>query len=85
MEWKDTTSYSRSDVERKPTTFSAQCGPMRLVVTSGHIRYPGRWVAHGFPLFENKELKATTREEAQAETARLAWDWLTAATAGIVA
>ena len=84
MEWKDTTNYSRGQVVRTPTTFSAQCGPMRLVVTSGHIHYPGKWVAHGFPLFENKALIATSREEAQAETVRIARDWLTAATAGLV-
>lgn len=85
MEWKDTTSYSRGQVDRTPTTFAAQCGPMRLVVTSGHIHYPGKWVAHGFPLFENKALAAKTREEAQAEAVQMAHDWLSAAAAGLVA
>lgn len=85
MEWKDTTSYSRDDKDRKPTTFSKQCGPMRLVVTSGHIHYPGKWVAHAFPLFENKALKATTRDEAQAEVVQMAHDWLSAAVYGLVA
>jgi hypothetical protein len=85
MEWKDTTSYSYGKVDRTPTTFSAQCGPMRLVVTSGHIHCPGKWVAHAFPLFENKALEAATREEAQAETVQMVRNWLSAATAGLLA
>ncbi len=85
MEWKDITSHSRSVTYRTPTTFEKRCGPMRLVVTSGHIHYPGKWVAHGFPLFENKALAATTRDEAQAEATQMAHDWLSAAAAGLVA
>jgi len=85
MEWKDTTRYSRGQVDRTPNMFSAQCGPMRLVVTTGHVHYPGKWIAHVFPLFENKVLKATTREEAQTEAVQIARDWLSAATAGLAA
>lgn len=85
MEWKDATSYSRGQVDRTPTTFAARCGPMRLVVTSSHLHYPGEWVAHAFPLFENKALAATTREEAQAEVVQMVHDWLSAAAAGLVA
>lgn len=85
MEWKDATSYIRGQVDRTPDTFSAQCGPMRLVVTSGHIYYPGKWVAHAFPLFENKTLTATTREEAQDEVVQMVRDWLSAAAAGLAA
>lgn len=83
MEWKDTTSYSRGQVDRTPTAFTAQCGPIRLVVTSSHIHYPGKWVAHGFPLFENKVLDAKTCEEAQAEAVQMALDWLSAAKTAI--
>ena len=85
MEWKDITSHSRSAIDRTPTTFEKRCGPMRLVVTIGHIHYPGKWVAHGFPLFENKVLAATTRDEAQAEATQMAHDWLSAAAAELVA
>jgi len=85
MGWKDITTFSRGQADRTPTTFEKRCGPMRLVVTSGHVHYPGRWVAHGFPLFENKPLKAATREEAQAEATQMAHDWLSAAAAGLVA
>ena len=85
MEWKDVSSYSRGDTSRKPNTFSAQCGPMRLVVLTGYIHHPGKWVTHAFPLFESRVLKATTREEAQAEAVQMAHDWLSAAVAGLVA
>lgn len=85
MEWKDTTSYSRGDTERKPTTFSAQCGPIRLVVTNGHIYSPGVWISHAYPLFESRELTATTREEAQEEAIGMARAWLAAAEAGLSA
>ena len=83
MEWKDITSYSRGQVDRTPTTFSAQCGPMRLVVTSGHIHYPGRWVAHCFPIFENKVLNVDSRVAAQVECASLARQWVQAASDGL--
>jgi len=85
MEWKDATSYSRGQVDRTPTTFSAQCGPLRLVVTSSHIHYPGKWVAHGFPIFENKRLAATSCEVAQVEAGQIAFEWLSAALAALKA
>jgi hypothetical protein len=82
MQWKDETSYSRGDKERVPTTFAAICGPLKLVVTSGHVHYPGRWVARCH-LFDTKPLKATSREEAQAEVVQLAREWVNAASAGL--
>lgn len=83
MQWKDETSYSRGDKERVPTTFTATCGPLMLAVTSGHVYYPGRWVGHCRPLFDTKPLKATSREEAQAEVVQLAREWMNAAAAGL--
>lgn len=85
MKWKDETTYRSNDKERKPTTFSAQCGQIRLEVTSGHIHHPGKWVAHAYPLFECKVLKANTRDEAQAEAVHVAREWLAAAEAGLAA
>ena len=49
-EWKDATSYSRNDRERVPRTFDVTAGPVRLVVTCGHIACPGEWVMHGYGL-----------------------------------
>lgn len=45
--WKDSTSYSQSDRERKePTAWSVNAGGVRLTVTKAHIRAPGEWVMH---------------------------------------
>ena len=83
LQWNDVSSYSRGQVDRTPNTFSAQCGPMRIVVLTGHIYYPGKWVAHAFPLFESKLLSAVTLEEAQAEAVRMASEWLASALEGL--
>lgn len=42
--WKDITSYQQSDTERKPTTFEAKAGSLRIVIVHGHIYYPGQWI-----------------------------------------
>ena len=76
MDWKDSTSYSRGDTARVPTTFTSKCGPLQLVVTKSHVHYPGRWVAHCHPLFETRPLEAHTREAAQDEVVRLAREWV---------
>lgn len=83
IEWKDETGYSRGDRTREPTTFAARCGPLKLVVTSGHIHYPGRWVGHCHPLFDTRPIEATSPEEAQAEVIRLAREWVSAAAAAL--
>lgn len=82
-EWKDCTSYSRGDTKRIPTTFEAKAGPVRLCVTSGHIYYRGQWVGHAFPLFQDRLLKASTRDEAQAELVGLVKGWIDSASAAI--
>ena len=71
MEWKDTTSYSKGDKDRIPSSWSANIGKLRIVVVSNHIHYPGRWVLHCSPFFNTHELKVDTKEQAQAEAARL--------------
>jgi hypothetical protein len=32
VKWEDTTSYSRSDVTREPTSWTAELGPLRITV-----------------------------------------------------
>ena len=43
--WKDVTSYQRGK-ERKPTTFEAKVGALRVVITCGHAHYQNQWVMH---------------------------------------
>ena len=44
--WKDTTSYSQGDKERKQTTYTTKNGRIRITITCAHIYYPGQWVMH---------------------------------------
>lgn len=41
--WKDTTSYGRSDSDRTPTTWTMQLGHLRIVVHR-HVHYPNKWL-----------------------------------------
>lgn len=83
LEWKDKTSYGLGDRVRVPTTIVARCGPLELTVISGHIYYPGQWVAHCRPLFDTKPIDAKSLDEAKAEVVRLAREWVSAATAAL--
>ena len=44
--WKDVTSYSQGDKDRKPTAFEAVSGELRIYITCGHIHYNGDWIMH---------------------------------------
>ena len=53
--WKDSTSYSRNDKNRIPTTFSTTIGSCRISITCGHIDYRPEWVFHCYELgFDTK-------------------------------
>lgn len=71
-EWKDTSSYSRDDKERKPFTWSLTLGDrLGIAVTCGHIHFPGSWVMHCHWLAMEKieigPVHTMTLEQAQAE------------------
>ncbi len=66
MNWKDTTSYSRDDKARKPTSWTTEIGGLRIVVTSGHIRYPEKWVMHCYEAgMDTVPVDAVSAETAQ--------------------
>lgn len=72
MQWKDITSYSRGDKERKPTTFEARAGGLRIVVVYGHIDYRQQWTLWCKPFYDNYPLEGvTTAEDAQFEARQL--------------
>lgn len=48
--WRDTTTYSRFDKKRTPTTFTAIHGSIKITVTCGHVRYKPDWIMHCFAL-----------------------------------
>ena len=64
--WKDSTSYSRNDKNRIPTTFSTTIGSCRISITCGHIDYRPEWVFHCYELgFDTKCIgKELTAQEA---------------------
>jgi hypothetical protein len=59
LEWKDCTSYSRGDEERKPTCFEIVLGGRRVVIVWGHRYLPGTWSGSIYGLIENYDLKLT--------------------------
>lgn len=64
--WKDCTSYSRDDKERVPTSYAAEHGTLRVVITCGHIYYPGKWVLHCRALsIDTMQIPATDLSSAQ--------------------
>jgi hypothetical protein len=68
LKWTDTTSYSRGDTERVPTTWCIGENRIKISVTKGHIYYPDKWVMHCFTLkIDTLPLKAETLEDAQSE------------------
>lgn len=73
MNWKDETSYSQGDKERKPSTWTLRHGGLVITVTSGHIHYRGTgiWVMHCSPWFDTRELKSKAAEPAQSEALEL--------------
>ncbi len=67
--WKDVTSYGRDDKERKPTTFEAKAGALRIVVTC----YRPKWVMHCYALaIDTHPLdKSANQEQAEAEALQI--------------
>ena len=78
MEWKDITSYSRSTVERKPTSWEAAVGGrggLRIVISCGHINHAPDWIMHCFELGINtRPLHATSKDEAISEALEVVRD-----------
>lgn len=66
LKWKDATSYSRNDKERKPTAYETVIGDVRVYITCGHIHYRPEWVFSCHALgFDTKHLpKAKSKEDA---------------------
>ena len=64
--WKDSTTYSRDDKSRIPTTFSTKIGSCRISITCGHRDYRHEWVFHCYELgFDTKDIgKDLTAQEA---------------------
>jgi len=68
--WKDVTSYSRGDQERKPRAFEIQIAKtFRLVVVWNHRDYPNEWIYHLNPVFTCARLNIDKYEYLEAAKA----------------
>jgi len=66
MEWKDATTYSRDNKERKQTAWELTLPSLRIWVSKGHKNHPGEFVMHCFALgIESKRLNL--KEDANIE------------------
>lgn len=66
MEWKDISSYSRSDTDRTPKTWALQAEGLKIVVTR-HVNYaPDAWLLCCQPFCEYGEIGTGTADEAKA-------------------
>ena len=46
VKWTDSTSYSRDQKDRTPTSWTAKVGDISVTVTKAHRRNPGKWTMH---------------------------------------
>lgn len=74
--WKDTTTYSQTDTERIPTTYTLELNGLRITVTCGHVLYKPQWVMHCFALFiDTKPLpNCASAEEAQTRAIKIVYN-----------
>lgn len=66
IEWKDASSYSKSDTDRTPHTWQVKAGNLRLSVFR-HRYYPGKWLLNCNPWFDTTELDGVDIDAAKAE------------------
>lgn len=72
--WKDVTTYSRSDKERKPSAWALKIGKLRITVVRNHIYFRGQWVMHCSPFYNTHPLNVETKEQAQEKAMSLVID-----------
>ena len=69
MDWKDSTTYSRGQKERIPTSWTTKTESLSITVTKGHLYYKGEWVMHCFAVgMDTVQMKIpadSTPEQAQ--------------------
>lgn len=74
LNWKDESSWSRSDIDRTPKTWSSEVGQFRAVVTRRHGL--SGWYVEFANLFNYKPLMAAEIEEAKREACFLIYGLL---------
>lgn len=76
VEWKDISTFSQSDKERKPRSFEARIGKLRLSVHR-HIHYePDDWLMDFGDFGTMRLLKSKDIEDAKREASDIAMEML---------
>lgn len=66
LKWKDISSYSKSDTDRAPRTWSLPAAGLTIIVTR-HLDFPAdAWVMRCAPFCDNLQISTGTVEEAKA-------------------
>lgn len=67
MKWIDVTPYRPDDKVSRAQAWTCEVEGIRLVVSLGHIAYPGQWVLHCPPWFEATALGSSISTAAKAQ------------------
>lgn len=66
LEWKDSSSWSKADVDRTPKSWTTHIGRFRLVVHRHRDYEPDQWLATCYPdVFRQFELASRDVDEAK--------------------
>lgn len=70
--WKDVSSFSRNDKERKPYAFNTFVGEMYISIVFNHIYYPECWIVNCYDLnIKDTLLSSKNLEGAKVESVNL--------------
>lgn len=69
--WKDVSSYSRSDKDRRPQTWMAKADDVSITVTRSIYCEPDEWLLMCDPWFPHRVLKAKEVDTAKSEAIEL--------------
>lgn len=72
MQWIDSTLANSDNPNRIPNRWSAQCGPMSMTVENRGAE----WIGRASCILPFRVLRATTREQAQAEVVEIVRAWV---------
>lgn len=84
MKWKDISSYSQGDREKKPRTVRLDVAGLKIVITRHIHNAPDDWVLNCEPWFNGRKVGDGALEDAKETALYLVRDRLAEATAALV-
>lgn len=70
--WKDGTSYSRDDKQRKQTIWTAEVGPITIIILTSHVLMRGEWAYRVNPLMSEARPLLEVDDPEEVELAKVA-------------